>query len=54
MQSSKSGSHEFVLKSPTKTTPAGLDNPQQYLLSDSDGEEPVVRVDEVRVQDKGS
>ena len=33
---------------------ATLDDPRKYLLSDSEGEEPVVSTREVRVQDKGS
>ena len=58
VQSSEPSAGDQKQPSPTQTTPKACDDPQQYLLSDSDGEEPVVPADagvnEVRVQDKGS
>ena len=39
---------------PISTTETNPEEPRQYLLSDSDAEDVVVGVNEVRVYDKGS
>ena len=58
VQSSEPGVGDQEQLSPTQTTPEASDDPQQYLLSDSDGEEAMAPADagvnEVRLQAKGS
>ena len=55
MQSSEDqGPHDQDPQPSTETTPTISEDPRQYLLQDSDEEEPAAGVNEVRVQDKGS
>ena len=48
------GPHDQDPQPSPETTPTTSEDPRQYLLPDSDEEEPAAGVNEVRVQDKGS